>query len=300
LDVKVAVGGSNPNMSSLRKAADAATDGQTRVELLVNSPSMPELMHWADLAVAAGGGTSWEIAYAGLPALFVILAENQEENARELEKQGFGICLGDHAPIDGCRLRAAVEGLANDAAMRAAFARRGRELVDGFGARRVAKLLYDNGDLELIRVTKADSGLLWEWANDPVTRANSFEPDLIPWDQHGSWLTARMHDLGCWFWLAEKPGFGKIGVIRFDRDGAEATVSICLAPHVRGRGLGSEIICAGCRRLFAESGVTVVRALIRTSNRASIGAFTRAGFQRDAVTLCKGHAAEQLLLHRPS
>lgn len=138
LAVKVAVGGSNPHLPTLRQAAEAATNGATRVELVVNTSDMSGLMQWADMAVAAAGSTSWELAYSGVPSVFVILAENQAANARELEREGFGFCVGDHSGLDESHIRKAIYDLAGNRELRASFASRGREMVDGRGAARVA------------------------------------------------------------------------------------------------------------------------------------------------------------------
>lgn len=138
LAVKVAVGGSNPHLPTLRQAAEAATNGATRVELVVNTSDMSGLMQWADMAVAAAGSTSWELAYSGVPSVFVILAENQAANARELEREGCGLCIGDHSGLDESHLRKAIHDLAGNRELRASFASRGREMVDGRGAARVA------------------------------------------------------------------------------------------------------------------------------------------------------------------
>jgi spore coat polysaccharide biosynthesis predicted glycosyltransferase SpsG len=102
---------------------------------------MPQLMAWADFAVAAAGSTSWELAFSGLPTLFIILADNQAGNAWEMERQGVGLCLGEPSQFDEQRFHDSVLSLAADSRLRAGFASRGRELVDGWGGARVARAL---------------------------------------------------------------------------------------------------------------------------------------------------------------
>ena len=38
---------------------------------------MDELMAWCDVAIAAGGTTTWELCCLGVPAILVDVAENQ-------------------------------------------------------------------------------------------------------------------------------------------------------------------------------------------------------------------------------
>ncbi|MFM8983469.1 MAG: UDP-2,4-diacetamido-2,4,6-trideoxy-beta-L-altropyranose hydrolase, partial [Spartobacteria bacterium] len=94
LEVKVVVGGSNPHLPKLQQVVESLKTLPAKIELVVNPTDMPGLMAWADLAIAAGGSTAWELAFMGLPSLFVILADNQVAIATELESAGFGVCLG--------------------------------------------------------------------------------------------------------------------------------------------------------------------------------------------------------------
>jgi UDP-2,4-diacetamido-2,4,6-trideoxy-beta-L-altropyranose hydrolase len=298
LEVCVAVGGSNPHLPSLREAAEDVSRGATKVDLVVNSNDMPQLIAWADMAVAAGGSTSWELAYLGVPALFILLAPNQQKNALELERQGFGICLGDHSKLDIHLLREALDRLSGDAGLRAAFAARGREIVDGLGARRVVSLLSNADGIDLRPVSEVDFRVIWEWANDPATRANSFDSAAIPWEQHREWCQSKMNDARCSFWIASNHDLEQVGVVRFDCEHGEVTISLSVAPHARGMGYGRKIIESACDRVFQSSAANLVRALIKPTNKASIKAFERAGFHRDVGTRVKGQPAEQYLLHR--
>ena len=94
LEVKVVVGGSNPHLPNLREAVKNLKSSPARFELVVNPTNMPELMMWADVAVAAGGSTSLELAFFGLPTLYFILADNQKENTERIQRHNYGFSLG--------------------------------------------------------------------------------------------------------------------------------------------------------------------------------------------------------------
>jgi len=297
-EVKVAVGGSNPHLQSLRQAAADATTGGTTVELVVNSFDMPALMGWADMAIAAGGSTCYELAFVGLPTLLMVLADNQEQNARELERQGFGGCLGWDTEFEPRSFRAAAEQLAGDRCLRASFASHGRAIVDGLGASRVAALLADEDVFQFRRVGEEDFRLLWEWANNEVTRANSFDSSPISWETHCAWCRGKLEDPRCTFWIVSTPAFGDMGCVRFDDQSGEAVVSLSLSPQARGKGYGSKIIKQACSRLFADKKVNMIHALIKPANEASIKVFERAGFRWSADTLVNGQKANCYLLPR--
>lgn len=57
-------------------------------EVKVGVPDMEQLMADSDLSVGAAGSTSWERCCMGLPALMLVLAENQRAAAEFLERVG--------------------------------------------------------------------------------------------------------------------------------------------------------------------------------------------------------------------
>ena len=98
-------------------------------------------MQAADLFIGAGGGTTWERAALGLPTICISVANNQQLNAQLLAEAGVHVYLGPHVQLEAGRLRAAVEQLCGDAALRRTLAEQSRLLVDGLGARRIADAL---------------------------------------------------------------------------------------------------------------------------------------------------------------
>jgi len=140
LEVRVVVGPANPHLAELKAQADKFAP---RVQLLSPVADMAELMTWADLAVSANGTTSWELACLGLPALTVIMAENQRPIAEELDALEVVQNLGWHADVSVQRLASAVDILQYSTFRRLRMSERGRTLVDGRGAERVAQTLFE-------------------------------------------------------------------------------------------------------------------------------------------------------------
>jgi UDP-2,4-diacetamido-2,4,6-trideoxy-beta-L-altropyranose hydrolase len=134
LEVQVLIGGANPHREALERAAAACPHP---VDLALDVLDVPERMAWADLAIAAAGGSSWELARVGTPQIAIVLADNQRPAGRALGEQGLAVSLGWHADVSAGVIAEAVAGLAADVAQREELSRRGRELIDGRGALRV-------------------------------------------------------------------------------------------------------------------------------------------------------------------
>ena len=138
LEIQVLVGGANPYRAALEQAAAASPH---TVTLVVDAHDMAARMAWADLALAAAGGTAWELARVGTPQLSVAIADNQRPAAAALAAQGVAVGLGWHADLTEAAVADAVTRLVDDAAARADLADRGRTLIDGLGAVRVLEAM---------------------------------------------------------------------------------------------------------------------------------------------------------------
>ena len=62
------------------------------IEVIINANNMAELMLNADLAIGAGGATTWERCCLGLPSLVFVTAKNQEKTSIYLDNIG-AICI---------------------------------------------------------------------------------------------------------------------------------------------------------------------------------------------------------------
>lgn len=129
------VGAAAPSLSALR----ALTAKDPRLVLHVDSQDMPRLVLEADLAIGAGGSTTWERCVLALPALTLILANNQIAAARALEATGVTPCLDATAPDFGAAFVALAQSLIADADRRAALSTASAMVCDGRGAERVAE-----------------------------------------------------------------------------------------------------------------------------------------------------------------
>ncbi|HEV3446653.1 MAG TPA: UDP-2,4-diacetamido-2,4,6-trideoxy-beta-L-altropyranose hydrolase [Gemmataceae bacterium] len=294
LEAVVVVADNNPHLRDLEAAAQRC---QGVVRLLRHVQNMPELMMWADMAVAAGGTTSWERAFFGLPGLVIILADNQRPVAEALDKEGLARNLGWHGELSVSALAEAIHQLRSDRERRMTAARVGPRCVDALGAQRVLGFMHDYA-VALRPARSEDCRLLWEWANDPAVRSVSFSTEAIPWERHEQWFAAKLNARTCILLLAENGHGTPIGQVRCDVKGDEGTISISMAPPCRGHGQGTRAIRKAAALLFARHGLTVLHALIREGNVASLRAFTHAGFREAEDTTVRGHRAKRLEMRK--
>jgi UDP-2,4-diacetamido-2,4,6-trideoxy-beta-L-altropyranose hydrolase len=137
LQIKVVIGGSNPHLDRITEFIQIQSDSPTVIEVIPDASNMPELMAWADLAVAAAGSTCLELAFMRLPSLLFILAENQIRIALEMDRMGGAKCLGSAFAFDKWLFLQNMDSFCHDASSRMKASSAGSDLVDGDGRSRI-------------------------------------------------------------------------------------------------------------------------------------------------------------------
>jgi UDP-2,4-diacetamido-2,4,6-trideoxy-beta-L-altropyranose hydrolase len=120
-------------------AIDAAAAGiEGNVRLVEGTDRMRELMAQSDLAISAGGSTTWQLAFMGLPSALVVVAPNQVTAAAASVARGIAVRLGDSSALRAEDVARGIRDLALDSERRARMSAAGQALIDGQGAARVA------------------------------------------------------------------------------------------------------------------------------------------------------------------
>lgn len=117
----------NPHAEQIRRAAL----GLTGIELVGSTREMARLMAESDLALGTCGGAAWERCVLGLPALVVVSAENQRDDARILHSLGAVRNLGEASETSVSSWAAAISGMQNDPDALTAMSRAAQAVMRG-------------------------------------------------------------------------------------------------------------------------------------------------------------------------
>ena len=141
-------------------------------------PILAGLIARADLAIGAGGATTWERACLKLPSLVVTIAANQQPFAEALAQADHLHLLGDAAEVGVEQIRSALVAHMNDPDEAQCDA--GGDLTDGLGASRLALAMLGPGEPITLRPADAlDEALLMRWRNDQPSQAASVSAGSI-------------------------------------------------------------------------------------------------------------------------
>ena len=121
-----------------REALVRLAHNDRRIHLHVDTDEMASLMADADVAVGAGGSSTWERATVGLPSITVVLADNQRDVAQQMGAAGLSLALDAAQPDFERQLVQTWRELAADPALRWRLASSSSDACDGHGGPRVA------------------------------------------------------------------------------------------------------------------------------------------------------------------
>lgn len=305
----------NENFPSLRKnvVIGSGFKNKEKIEALKNnyiefhySPDaeqMRDLMIESDIAVTAAGQTLYELAVTGTPTIAVAVADNQMNNIREWEKQGFLLNIILHN--DRLFLRKINDELEilSGVSIRKKLCKIGKNNVDGQGSRRVVSYMIEkvcetNG-FYFRNAVESDSEIVYKLSNDPTVRQNSINTQPIGWEEHQQWFTKKVAQDDYRFYLVFDKKNSFIGQIRFELMDGSAVTSISISSEFRGKGLSKKIIKGVCSRIFSEIlSLKNIIAYIRPENNVSINSFLSSGFILSGDEIINGHIFMKYILER--
>lgn len=283
LAVDVVIGRSNPHGAEIAACVAALPDARLHVQ----TPRMAALMAGADLLLGAAGSAVWESCCLQLPALLVVMADNQAANAAALAELGGAINLGTCAEASENVIHHTLAWLLASPGKRQHMAERIATLVDGKGCERVVRRLLQP-EIALRPATLADADNLHRWRDHPATRRHSHDASPIDYASHVAWLQGTLANPERLLLIA-RVADTDIGVLRYDMtDHRQATVSVYLVPEQHGNGYGAPLIQAGTAWLMQRHPeIRGIVAEVKADNHASLAAFRAAGFAGTSPRLYK-------------
>ena len=278
--VNVVIGGNHPDSAGIKQLVEC----RQNTKLYQNIDSLAQLMFSADLMIGAGGSTTWERMCLGLPALVVAVAENQRAISQDLAENGYQFMLPQGALTTAVDWRLAITALLKDANLIKKVVGNAKKLVDGLGAKRVARIILGHFQLDVAmrKASIEDEDILFDWANDPFVRKNSFQQKPISLIEHQQWFSRKINDPNYLILIAEDEAGLPIGQVRFEFNPQleQAHISINLDSLFRGMGLSKVLLSKAIAywRLFMPRCKKII-AEVKFENEPSKNLFLKLNFK---------------------
>jgi len=134
VEALVIAGAENDYVGSLRtQAAESRQD----IRVAENVSDMADRMAWADLAVASGGTTCWELAFMGVPTIVGTIAYIETFLTEGLREENLFTSIGSFDAASPEEIKKMISRLAENSVRRRQMSTHAQNIVDGYGRDRV-------------------------------------------------------------------------------------------------------------------------------------------------------------------
>lgn len=275
LHITVVMGSHAPALEHVRAVARSMP---CPTEVVVDVNDMGARMAQADLAIGAGGATTWERCCLGLPSIIIPIAANQTDASEALFRARAALAAAHPSDADfSASLQATV---AQAEAALSELTENSAGLCDGDGTLRVLAALAP-GRVAIRDAVESDARRVWDWRASSDLDRFALAPRRINYADHVAWFRAALSDPQRIFRILLW-GDLPCGYLRLDMDAqGDARVSLCLAPDARGRGFAATLLAEAERQGRAHA-LAALKAEVHPENAASLACFERAGYTRGA------------------
>jgi UDP-2,4-diacetamido-2,4,6-trideoxy-beta-L-altropyranose hydrolase len=280
-EIDVIVGATNVNVDNIRSLCEKLD----QCSLTVQTADMPGHMNNADLAIGAGGTSTWERCCLGLPSVALAIADNQVEVLEKAAETGAVYYVEEPDAGQG-GLETHLRALLANRPLLSHMSQRGKELVDGLGTPRVAGALHA-GKVILRQATMEDCPSVYEWRNAPETREYAVDTREIEYEDHVAWFEQALGAADRVVLIGEDEG-ETIGVVRLDLGTEGAELSYYVRPGFKGEGYGYALAQSAEDWLRKEGkDVGVLKALVKAENYRSVKVMEGLGYRRQSSIYVK-------------
>ena len=108
----------------------------------------------------------------------------------------------------------------------------------------------------------SDVDLYYKWVNNSEVRKNSFNQDVIKYENHINWFTAKINSENCFFYLFCNKDLTPIGQVRIDKN-EETVIDVSIDENQRGKLYSPKILKMACEDFLKKSPKATIYSYIK-------------------------------------
>jgi len=279
INITVIMGGSAPHLESVKSKTNALP---YKTKIKVDVDNMAELMANADMAIGAGGSTTWERCCLGLPTIQIVIAKNQQFSAETLARQNIVKLVKEVKEI--------VYLLESSSEWMRDVGSSALKVCDGMGSYKVFNkitnykmILKDFDEVNLcnyVNLNENDKIQALNMRNHPEIKKWMHNQDRISEEDHFGFINNLEIDIEKRYFLVKQKG-NIIGSINFSKINFDNSVELGIFtnPFLQLKGLGRLLESAASQYVFAELGVRKIKLEVFLGNERAIRFYNKCGFE---------------------
>jgi len=283
-EIHLMLGAINPHLSKLEQLIEENKKVKIVKHFNISASELADLLRQCDVSICPASSISLESCAIGIGLISGHTANNQLGILSGLIKHKAAINFGDFNSLSFDEIKDKLNGVVQEPQELNELVNNQWRMIDGKSKERLSGLFHqlihiaNQDNLHFRFANVMDTNLYFEWANDDAVRANSFNQEPIPYDNHVEWFHSKFESPECFFYLFLSKHNLPVGQIRIDKSGDEIIIGISIDKHFRGLSLGSKMLKMACDDYLEKYPNREIVAYIKKENLASISIFMNAGF----------------------
>lgn len=262
----------------------AKSNASVHIYQNLDAITLSELMQECTIAIAPASTILYELCAIKMPILSGYFVDNQKNIYHSLVDKKLIFGGGDFSQYKVEDFKHQLEIILKKSTFET-YINNQKQLFDGNSGNRLLALLNSNF-IHFRKANEKDMLTVFNWSNDALVRENSFNSEEIQLKNHQAWFLSKIKDEKTVFLIAQF--FNEdIGVVRFELENDNAVVGILIDKNFRNKKLASSILKRSAQYYFNTFSLPIL-AYIKSTNKASINAFKRAGYKFSANKNIKG------------
>jgi RimJ/RimL family protein N-acetyltransferase len=134
--------------------------------------------------------------------------------------------------------------------------------------------------INIRKAHETDLMLYFDWTNEDKVRKQSFTSEPVALENHEKWFYKKLADPNCLMLVFEDAQQTPIGQVRFESNEEDkiSVIGVSIDKNFRGQNLAGKILALATTYFFKQKPDYMIEAFIKTDNKGSISAFSKAGF----------------------
>jgi UDP-2,4-diacetamido-2,4,6-trideoxy-beta-L-altropyranose hydrolase len=258
------------------KAIFALYKSHPKVQIFQNlsESELVQLMQSSNFGIAPSSNILYELCAVKMPLLTGHYAENQMRLYKGCIESGIAYGAGDISKFESRDFEVLIKRMLFEGNL-SKYVDAQIKMFDNKIKERFLNLI---DSINYRRAGGEDMMLLYEWANDRITRENSYNSEPILLETHKVWFERKLKETGSCIFIVEMDN-QPAGMVRYDAQGENAVISIIVAEDFRGKGLAAEFL-KGTSSLKDTQCYANIFAYVKKQNNASAKAFEKAGYNK--------------------
>ena len=279
-NVSIIIGINNNKIKSIEKL----TKNLNNFQCYKSQPNLASILKKNDLVIGALGMNLWERLCVGVPSVVISKGIDQKIFAKKLADKKCISLLGHFNEISENKLELKLKKILKTKISQSMTSNL-QSMVDGFGTDRVAneikKIIITDFKFRLkIRNSNyKDNDLLFNWANHPSVRANSFTSEPIEKKMHREWFEKRLKNKNEHAIYIGEIDNTPVGQVRFDLVNGNWYIDFSVGHKFRKVGLGYELLKQASKKHSKIFNKKNLIGEVKTNNQASLKVFNKLNYE---------------------